>query len=270
MCAQLRPGRHELGQNFLVDHRVIGRVTELVRDRPGPILEWGTGSGAITEYLADLGRPVEGIEVDGRRAEQLGRRLGPHVCIRQGDILRHAPPAGSIVVSNVPFHLTTPILRHLLSAPGWRSAVLILQWEVARKRAGIGGATQLTAQSWPWFEFSLDQRIPASAFRPRPSVDAGLLVIDRRQQGLLDPAERSRYQRWVVSVFGSRGRGLYDVLVRRGVPRDVSTRIVSELSRGRRAPLPRDLRPEDWAIAFASARDTQQSQNRAPRKARRR
>ncbi len=50
-----------------------------------------------------------------------------------------------VVVGNLPFHLTTPILRRLLAAGGWTEAVLLTQWEVARKRAGVGGRTMLTA-----------------------------------------------------------------------------------------------------------------------------
>ena len=153
------PGRHELGQNFLVDRAVLDRIVRLVRERPGPIVEWGTGNGAITLALSRLGRPLEGIEIDPRRVRELKRKVGPHVCISEGDILRHAPPAGAVLVSNVPFYLTTPVLRHLLRSPHWSSAVLITQWEVARKRAGVGGATQLTAQWWPWYAFGLDRKI---------------------------------------------------------------------------------------------------------------
>jgi 23S rRNA (adenine-N6)-dimethyltransferase len=244
------PGRHELGQNFLRDHATITRIVDLARDRPGPLVEWGTGDGAVTLRLATLGRPVHGIEIDGKRARDLGRRVGSHVCISAGDILRHAPPAGSVVVANIPFHLTTPILRHLLSSAGWHSAILVTQWEVARKRAGVGGATQLTAQSWPWFDFRLDRRIPATAFTPRPSVDAGLLLVTRRPEPLVPTAQRQSYQDWVARVFGSRGRGLAEVLRRNGVP----ARTAAELARAtrRRLPLPRDLRAEDWARAFAA------------------
>ena len=73
------------------------------------------------------------------------------------------------LVSNVPFHITTAVMRRLLALSQWRDAILITQWEVARKRAGVGGATQLTAQWWPWYEFELDRRIPAAAFVP-PSL----------------------------------------------------------------------------------------------------
>lgn len=244
------PGRHELGQNFLRDHATITRIVDLARDRPGPLVEWGTGDGAVTLRLATLGRPVHGIEIDGKRARDLGRRVGSHVCISAGDILRHAPPAGSVVIANMPFHLTTPILRHLLASAGWHSAILVTQWEVARKRAGVGGATQLTAQSWPWFDFTLDRRIPATAFTPRPSVDAGLLLVTRRPIPLVPTAQRQSYQDWVARVFSSRGRGLADMLRRNGVP----AKTAADLARAtrRRMPLPRDLRAEDWASAFAA------------------
>ncbi|MBS4104936.1 rRNA adenine N(6)-methyltransferase family protein, partial [Tsukamurella paurometabola] len=101
--------------------------------------------------------------------------------IVHGDFLHHRLPAEPhAVVGNLPFHLTTAVLRKLLHAPHWTDAVLIVQWEVARRRAGIGGATMMTAQWSPWYEFGLGGRIPASAFTPRPSVDAGLLTITRR------------------------------------------------------------------------------------------
>jgi 23S rRNA (adenine-N6)-dimethyltransferase len=79
--------------------------------------------------------------------------------------------------------------------------VLLLQWEVARKRAAVGGTTLLTASWWPWYEFDLAGRVPAAAFRPRPSVDGGILVIRRRPVPLVLPAERACYQRLVRDAF---------------------------------------------------------------------
>lgn len=254
--SQQRPGRHELGQNFLTDVGVIDRITKLVRDRSGPLVEWGTGDGAITVALSRLGRPVHGIEIDPARARALQRRTGPHVCIAEGDILRHAPPRDSTIVSNVPFHVTTPVLRHLLAAPGWQRAVLVVQWEVARKRAGVGGATQLTAQWWPWYNFTLEQRIPATAFRPRPSVDGGLLLIDRRLPAALPSRQRRAYQQWVGRVFHSPGRGLADILTRSGLPRTAARQLACRAGYPT-GGLPRDLRARDWIRAFR-ALDTQQ------------
>lgn len=136
MSRPRRPGPHELGQNFLTDRRTIARIVHLAGQSSGPLVEWGTGDGSITLPLSRLGRPLQGVEIDAVRAKNLRRRIGPHVCIAEGDILRHAPPTGSTVVSNVPFSLTTPVLRHLLADQEWVRAVLLIQWEVAKKRAG--------------------------------------------------------------------------------------------------------------------------------------
>lgn len=245
-----QPGPHELGQNFLTDRPTIARVVELASGTTGPLVEWGAGNGALTLPLSRLGRPLECVEIDTLRVTQLRRRLGPHVCISEGDILRHAPPAGSTVISNVPFALTTPVLRRLFHRPGWVRAVLLLQWEVARKRAGVGGATQLTAQWWPWLVFTLDRRVSASAFRPRPSVDAGILVVDRRPTPLLADQQRAAYQGWVAQVFSGPGRGITEILARSGnLTRSEAAAGVRELRLDHRA-LPRDLTAEQWVALF--------------------
>lgn len=248
--SRLQPGPHELGQNFLQDPAVIGRIVALVAQTSGIIVEWGTGDGALTVPLAGLNRPLEGIEIDPAKARRLGRRVGPHVCISQGDILRHAPPRASTVVSNVPFHLTTPVLRHLLDNTGWVRAILVVQWEVARKRAGVGGSTQLTAQWWPWYDFRLEARVPAASFLPMPSVDGGILRIDRRSAPLVSPADRQIYQGWVKRIFSGRGRTLQEVLTVSG---GLSRRASAQFCRAQYLPpkaFPRDLTASQWIAAF--------------------
>lgn len=244
-------GRHEHGQNLLTDGAVIDRVVDLARRTDGPIIEIGPGAGALTDPLLRLGRPVTAVEIDGGHARRLRGRL-PAVTVVHGDFLRHRLPAEPhAVVGNLPFHLTTAVLRKLLHAPHWTGAVLIVQWEVARRRAGVGGATMMTAQWSPWYDFGLAGRIPASAFTPRPSVDAGVLTITRRYAPLIPPARRRDYAAFVHAVFTGRGHGLPEVLAgvapkhRRAEARRWAA------GRGRRGtPLPRDLSAEDWVEAF--------------------
>lgn len=243
-------GAHELGQNLLVDRQVVDRVVELVRDGDRPVIEWAAGRGALTVPLARLGRPVEAVEIDPRSVGRLGRIVPGNVTVTRDDILRHAPPSGAYdLVCNVPFHLTTPVLRRLFTLDGWRRAVLITQWEVARKRAAVGGTTLLTAQWWPWFAPRLDRRVPAAAFRPRPSVDAGLLVLDRRAEPLLPPDRRRDYQRFAAAVFNGPGRGVHAVLARQGLARGDLRQWARE---HRVAPnaLPRDLDARAWVAAY--------------------
>jgi 23S rRNA (adenine-N6)-dimethyltransferase len=207
---QRHPGRHELGQNFLTHRPTIARITKLVSRTNGAILELGAGNGAITLALERLDRDVRAIDIDGRRVAALRRRVR-HVTVHQGDALHEALDV-PVVVGNIPFHLTTPILRRLLSTGSWQHAVLLTQWEVARKRAGVGGGTMLTAQALPWFDFRLDGRVPASGFSPRPAVDGGILVIERRSEPLVPLADRRHYERFVAAVFTGPGAGLRPAL----------------------------------------------------------
>ncbi|WP_370430641.1 rRNA adenine N-6-methyltransferase family protein [Blastococcus sp. Marseille-P5729] len=77
-----------------------------------------------------------------------------------------------MIVGNIPFHLTTPLLRRLLNTRTWSGAILLTQWEVARKHAAVGGSTLMTAQSAPWFSFHLHARLPSRGFTPRPSASS--------------------------------------------------------------------------------------------------
>jgi 23S rRNA (adenine-N6)-dimethyltransferase len=238
-------GRHELGQNFLVHRPTIDRLVGLVAATDGPVLEIGAGDGALTVPLARLGRDLTAIDLDERHVEALRRRV-PTVSVEHADVLRH-PLDRPVVVGNVPFHLTTPVLRRLLRHDTWRHAVLLTQWEVARKRAGVGGATMMTAQAGPWFTFTLHGRVPARHFRPVPGVDGGLLTATRRPGPLVPARDRRAYEAFVRRVFTGRGRTLADVLAgAAGVPRRASVKLLADCGVPAGA-LPRDLAAEQWA-----------------------
>ncbi|MFF2851482.1 23S ribosomal RNA methyltransferase Erm [Streptomyces sp. NPDC058001] len=256
MPTSSRPGRHELGQNFLYDPSVIRSVVGLVAETAGPIIEIGAGDGALTLPLQRLGRPLTGVEIDDRHAARLARRTHPSTAIVHADFLRYTVPATPhVLVGNLPFHQTTAMLRHILGAPGWTEAVLLVQWEVARRRAGVGGATLMTAQWWPWFAFGLVQRVPATAFRPRPGVDAGLMTMTRRLHPLIDHGDRKRYQDFVQRVFTGAGRGLPHI-VSGAAPHLPRRQIQCTLGKLGITPtaLPKSLTAEQWAGLFRSAR----------------
>lgn len=250
-------GRQELGQNFLVDRDVIDRMTALAAATDDPIIEIGAGSGALTHELARLGRPLTAVELDGSRAERLRRELHGAATVVRADALRWPlPREPHVIVGNVPFHLTTAILRRLFAEERWRSAILLTQWEVARRRCGVGGASMLTVQVAPWFRFTLDRRVPARAFRPVPSVDGGVFRIDRRPQPLVLAAERRDYQAWVGSVFQGQGRGLARVLARttRPMSRGAARAFLREHGIDPETP-PSRLATEHWAALWACVRD---------------
>ncbi len=238
-------GRHELGQNFLIDTTVIAAITDLVGRTDGPILELCAGDGALTRSLATLDRELLAIELDPRRLDELRSRL-PAVEVRQADALR-VPLQRPVVVGNLPFHLTTAFLRRLLGSGEWQHALLLVQWEVARKRAGVGGATMLTAQAGPWFEFVLHRRVAARAFRPVPTVDGGLLGIVRRSRSLLPIRERAGYRHFVRTAFTGPGRGIGQIIRPVLGRRTRSALRAADVDPG---VLPRDLTVAQWVALW--------------------
>ncbi|WP_150460477.1 23S ribosomal RNA methyltransferase Erm [Nesterenkonia ebinurensis] len=241
-------GRHEHGQNFLTDRRAVRRVISLVAETSGPILEIGPGQGALTLPMQQLDRPITAVEIHPGMAKQLAARTGARTEVITADFLSYRLPAEPcVVVGNLPFHLTTAILRKLLHSPNWTEAVLIAQWEVARRRAGVGGATMMTAQWAPYYQFGLAGKIPARAYTPVPSVDAGIMTISRRETPLLPWGLRRQYAGFAHRTFTGSGRGIAQVLRNTtGAGKQQVGQWLGELSiRG--ASLPKDLTAEQWA-----------------------
>ncbi|MGC5629652.1 23S ribosomal RNA methyltransferase Erm [Georgenia sp. Z1344] len=268
-------GRHELGQNFLHHPPTVRRFADLVRETDGAILELGAGDGALTRELARLGRPLTAVEIDEHRVERLRRMLrrsgtattaDPRtttgtgtgtgtatVRIEHDDAMR-VPLDAPVVAGNIPFHLTSPLLRRLLTAGRWQHAVLLTQWEVARKRAGVGGGTMMTAQGAPWFEVRIEFRVPARHFRPVPGVDGGVLSIVRRPRPLVPVSQRRGYEAFVRAVFTGRGGRIARVVERAArVDRRAAERALARAGVDGRA-LPRDVGPEQWASLWHDLR----------------
>jgi 23S rRNA (adenine-N6)-dimethyltransferase len=230
--------RRELGQNFLIDRGATRRLVDLLDPSPVPIVELGAGRGAITRELVHIGRSITAVELDPHWADEL-RDGFPQLRVIRCDMRQFRfPSTPHAVVGNLPFGITTTMTRRLLGVPGWSDAVLLVQWEVARKRAS--GGTLLNAQWAPWYEFTLCGRVSARLFRPMPAVDGGMLKIRRRPSPLLPLGELRRYQRFVETVFTGRGRGLAETVRNatgcrvRGLP-----------------TFPRDLTVEGWVSLYA-------------------
>ena len=215
-----RSRRKNYGQNFLVDDAIIADFIDRCARTRGPILEIGPGAGALTEKLAQLDRPITAVEIDPRLAARLKKRL-PAVDTINADFLRYEiPETTGAVVGNVAFNISTAVLRKLFQSPNWEDAVLILQWDVARRRSGVHGTTLLSAQVSPWFTFRLGPRIPAQAFHPRPAVDAGVLEIRRRPNPRIPLSQAENFQAMIERIYTGRGNGIAEILARQRLVKD--------------------------------------------------
>lgn len=254
-----RDGRHEHGQNFLNDHHpVADAIVAYVAATSGPIVEIGAGAGVLTRRLERLGRPLTAVEIDEGLVRRLEQRVDPRVQIVHGDFLHHRlPQTAHVLTGNLPFHQTTAMLRRVLRAPGWTDAVMLVQWEVARRRAGVGGSTLMTAQWSPWFTFELGQRVPARAFTPSPGVDGGLLTITRRPAPLLPRSHRKAFHTLTHRIYTGRGRGFAEIAARAGFFRSTAeARRWATSVRLSAHALPKELSPEQWTALFHAVDST--------------
>jgi 23S rRNA (adenine-N6)-dimethyltransferase len=197
--------RRNLGQNFLRPERAERLVDSAAFAAGDLVVEIGAGRGALTYALARRGVQVVALEKDAHWAESLRREvarrgLGDGVRVVRCDALEYRMPRQPYrVIGSLPFGATTAILRHLLDEPAscLVRADLIVQWEVARKRAVMPPATLLSTTWAPWWSFEVVRRIPAAAFRPVPSVDAAVLCVTRRDPPLLPPRMAGPYASFV-------------------------------------------------------------------------
>jgi len=185
--------RRSLGQNFL-RRAVAERVVDEAGVVPGElVLDIGAGAGALTLAAAERGARVLAVEIDpdwARRLRSLARSSSfrGRITVVEADFLGWRLPRQPFrVLSCPPFGATTSILHRLLDRPSHalQRADLVVQWEVARKRAATPPDTLVSTAWAPWWAFSLGRRIPAREFRPVPRVDAGVLTVVRRSPPLL-------------------------------------------------------------------------------------
>jgi 23S rRNA (adenine-N6)-dimethyltransferase len=211
------------------------------------VVDIGAGSGRLTRPLAQRAGTVYAVEVDPHWAAVLRRKLGrrANVTVVEGDGLQVSLPSVPFrVVANLPFDATTALLRRLLECPHLDRADVIVEWDVACKRASCWPSTALGVCWGARYEFTLVRRIPAACFEPRPSVDAGLLRVVRRVDPLVRGDEYASFCRFVRAAFQA-GR-LRDVC--RGA---AWKRAARELGVQPTAK-PRDLDLHQWAALFAA------------------
>jgi len=183
------------GRHFLRSPGLAREIVASADVREGElVVEIGAGFGRLTAPLHSAGARVVAVELDPDLARSLRRRYGGgRVTVVEADFLTLEPPAEPHrVVGNVPFAITTAILRRLLDDAGsaLKGADLIVQDGLVRKRAATRPSTMLALRWQPWWQLQAERHLPAACFDPPPQVDAALLAIRPRRPALL-PAERA-------------------------------------------------------------------------------
>ena len=218
----LRP-RKSLGQNWLVDESVLACIVAAAELTPqDSVLEIGPGLGSLTRHLAERAGRVVAVELDGALISPLGRVLADYsnVTILQGDILQCDPSALVAaphykVVANLPYYITSAVIRHLLEADVSPSlVVLTVQLEVAQRIAAAPGKMSLLGVSVQFYgRPSIVTRIKAGAFYPAPKVDSAVVRIEPYDRPAVAVADRDRFFAVVKAGFAQKRKQLHNALV---------------------------------------------------------
>jgi 23S rRNA (adenine-N6)-dimethyltransferase len=145
------------------------------------VLDVGAGHGVLTAALVAVGARVIAVEAHPGRAAHLRARFGNDIVLVQADAADLRLPRRSFrVVANPPFAITSALLQRLVHASSrLERADLILQRQAAKQWADIDRRRAVRARRS--FDVALGRPIPRSAFTPRPTVDAQVLVVRRRE-----------------------------------------------------------------------------------------
>jgi 16S rRNA (adenine1518-N6/adenine1519-N6)-dimethyltransferase len=217
----LRPSKG-LGQNFLIDHAALNKIVAAAEVGPhDTVLEIGPGLGSLTRFLAQAAQRVVAVELDQHLIPLLSQVLAPwpNVEIIHGDILQLDPDdllaeGGYSVVANIPYYITSAVLRHLLEA-GHRPArlVLTIQQEVAERICAPAGDLSLLALSVQVYgQPQRVLRIPAGAFYPAPKVDSAVVRIDLYPQPRIPASLLESFFRLARAGFSQKRKTLRNSL----------------------------------------------------------
>lgn len=214
--------KHSWGQNFLSDEVVLEGIAEqaLLR-KDEPCVELGAGLGHLTRYLLATGAKVTAVERDRDLAEALRRQKLDGLVLVEANAseLDFAKTAGAdqvVVVGNLPYHLTSPILFGVLDQKAHvPRAVFTLQKEVVDRLAAKPGGRDygvLTVMLGLSFEVERCFDVPAARFHPPPKVDSAVLRLTRRPKPVAEVTDEARFRRVVKAAFAQRRKTLSNSL----------------------------------------------------------
>jgi 16S rRNA (adenine1518-N6/adenine1519-N6)-dimethyltransferase len=220
------PGRakRSLGQHFLVDRNIQRKIVAALGATPADeVLEVGPGRGALTAHLIGTVRRLVLVELDDDLARSLAQEHGARsdVVVVHRDVLDldlasvSDSPSELLVIGNIPYNITTPILFHLLERPRPREILLMVQDDVAARIAAPVGTKEYGALSVGVRTVAHVERVfgvGRGAFRPVPGVDSAVIRIRPFVPEPLSTDEEARLRNLVRAAFQWRRKQLRKIL----------------------------------------------------------
>ena len=218
----LPPPNKRLGQNFLIDPNIVRKIVALAELIPSDhVLEIGPGRGILTEALCRAAGRVTAVEVDSRLHAYLETRQAqlPNVELVCEDALAYPVenlPMGTVVVANLPYYISTPLLFRLLDQRGrFPRMVLMLQAEVADRLVAKPGGSDYGVLS-VMVQYAADItkafKVSSQCFRPRPEVASAVVLLRAKERTRLSQQEEVEFRSLVKAAFAHRRKTLVNSL----------------------------------------------------------
>jgi 16S rRNA (adenine1518-N6/adenine1519-N6)-dimethyltransferase len=194
-----------LGQNFLIDSNISKRIVDSAEISEGEkVLEIGPGRGALTELLSSKGNLIA-IEKDKWLAVVLKQKFKENVEIIEGDILKWDVPPIDVIVANLPYSISSPILFRLFNYE-WTRAVLMFQEEFANRLVAKPGSKiygRLSVMANHFVDTKKLFKVSKTAFQPQPKIHSQVVKLVRREPDYaLDDFDT--FEKVVKSIFTHR------------------------------------------------------------------
>lgn len=204
-----------LGQHWLRDEVSLRAMAEAAEvGAHDTVLEVGPGLGTLTTVLCQRARKVVAVEFDQALAAGLSSRvMADNLEVYHQDILKFDLSTLSPdykVAANIPYYLTSKLVRTLLESPNPPSiSALLVQKEVAERMAAAPGELSILGVSVQFYCFAeLREVVPAELFTPPPKVDSQIIKLTRRSEPLFPDITAKDYFRVVRAGFGEKRKKL--------------------------------------------------------------
>ncbi len=222
--------KKSLGQNFIIDPNIMENIINIAGiDKQTAVIEVGPGIGALTQFLAEYGQSVLSLEIDQRFLPVLAEELKEYenITVVEGDALkldlkslidRHLSGYQRLVlVANLPYYVTTPILMHFLQADIPLDAMTIMVQKEVAERLSASPSTKaygsLSIAVQYEMEVELAAVVPPTVFIPAPNVDSAIIQLEKRANKKVEVENEDFFFGLVRRSFAQRRKTLRNNLI---------------------------------------------------------
>lgn len=188
--------KKSLGQNFLKDESILTKISEsITTTEQDLIIEIGPGTGALTKHLVKKNSNLICFEIDHRMQNFLKPYENEKTKIIYTDILeanieeiiKNINYNKLYIIANIPYYITTPIIKKVMNLPKLESMTLLVQKEVGERfssKPGNKSYSSLTVFLNYYFDITYLFTVKNTCFEPSPKVDSAVINFQRRKNKL--------------------------------------------------------------------------------------